>query len=320
MADKTVTVAESGGDYASLNSALSTEAANLTSASYYGGGPGRLIVSCSSFSDTTAAGTGTGYTTDSSYYIYVQGNYAVTSGAHYSESYYRLEVATTVFQNQEDYTVIEGVQVKLTASSGSSLHGLYTNQKSVSFKRCVVYQNFSSGASGAGVMLYGAAGKNMYVENCVVYGNGISSCYNIRQIIAGTAYINNCTSEGNNAGITCSAGTMYVTNCAVFNNTDDLGGTTNPTYTATDDGDAGTGNVTLGGSTQWAANFSDYAAHNFHLINGAPLIGAGSDISGTYGYTNDLDGDTRSGSWDIGADEYVSAATGNPWSYYAQAA
>jgi hypothetical protein len=48
-------------------------------------------------------------------------------------------------------------------------------------------------------------------------------------------------------------------------------------------------------------------SEDFHLIStDTDAIDNGADLSGTF--TTDIDGTTRSGTWDIGADEYVSSA------------
>ncbi len=47
---------------------------------------------------------------------------------------------------------------------------------------------------------------------------------------------------------------------------------------------------------------------DLHLRPGADAIDAGSDLSGTF--TDDIDGQARSGAWDVGADEYSAASAG----------
>ena len=48
-------------------------------------------------------------------------------------------------------------------------------------------------------------------------------------------------------------------------------------------------------------------SEDLHLKTGADCIDAGTSLSGTF--TNDIDNDTRSGTWDVGADEVVAAVT-----------
>lgn len=67
------------------------------------------------------------------------------------------------------------------------------------------------------------------------------------------------------------------------------------------------------GKTAYTDYFVDPAAGDFHLKASALTLWglSGADLSGTF--TTDIDGQTRSGAWDIGADQYVSA--GGPTTY-----
>ncbi len=56
-------------------------------------------------------------------------------------------------------------------------------------------------------------------------------------------------------------------------------------------------------------DFVNYAADNFHLSASSSLVNGGTDLSGTF--NNDLDGQTRSGLWDIGADEIINVVWDN---------
>lgn len=57
------------------------------------------------------------------------------------------------------------------------------------------------------------------------------------------------------------------------------------------------------------ANFTNVTAGSIdiHLVSGSALINAGTDLSGTF--TLDINGNTRSGTWDVGPDEFVTAAS-----------
>jgi hypothetical protein len=65
--------------------------------------------------------------------------------------------------------------------------------------------------------------------------------------------------------------------------------------------------------------FVDEDGDDFHL-NASDTVAKnkGTDLSGDsyLPFSDDIDGQTRSGTWDIGADEYVAA--GNPYYAYAQ--
>jgi hypothetical protein len=309
VADRTVHVnVGGGGDYDSLNHALTDEATNLVSTL-----DGILHIHCEgSTADTTAAGTGVGYTVDSNHYIHVVGDYAVTSGAHYSTSYYRLETTDAQsFVALEDYTRIEKLQVKITSSSSSNMHAIYYNQVMGSVSRCVVHHDLSGTAGGSAITLYGGAGDTFYTHNCVVFGTRLAAAYGYRQIVGGVHYLYNCTISANGVGVRGATTDLTITNCAIFDNGDDINATVGTiSYSAGDDAefDSGTGNVGLDNTSgTWDDHFTDYANKNFHLISSSSFIGAGTDLGSPYDV--DIDGTTRSGAWDIGADEYTLNAT-----------
>ena len=58
--------------------------------------------------------------------------------------------------------------------------------------------------------------------------------------------------------------------------------------------------------------FEDSGANDFHLASGdTDAIDLATDLSGSYSFSDDFDGDTRSGSWDIGADERAGGGGGS---------
>jgi len=65
-----------------------------------------------------------------------------------------------------------------------------------------------------------------------------------------------------------------------------------------------------GGTTDWGNVFVDYENGDFHLKAGSVLIDNGTSPSSSF--IGDIYGDTRTGTWDIGADEYVVSDTTPP--------
>ena len=97
-----------------------------------------------------------------------------------------------------------------------------------------------------------------------------------------------------------------MTNCAIFNNTDDLNGTIDITYSAIDDADEFTGKVSLNenASGEWTAAFTDYSNGVYSVKDtSSPLRNAGVSIPGI---TEDIIGVSRPKSTanDIGAFEF----------------
>lgn len=93
---------------------------------------------------------------------------------------------------------------------------------------------------------------------------------------------------------------------------------TNPDTTATNySGDSTSPDgASYQGSTP---TFVDAANDDYHLASGDDGSFEGTDLSSDadYAFSTDMEGVTRV-DWDAGVDEYIAAATGNPWYYYAQ--
>jgi hypothetical protein len=93
--------------------------------------------------------------------------------------------------------------------------------------------------------------------------------------------------------------TAIVKNTLSINTSADLLGT----ITTSGSGDS-SGTITgLVAVNQWV-NLG-VGTEDLHLKEGSDAIDVGTDLSATF--TDDIDGVTRSGTWDIGADEYVAA-------------
>jgi len=157
-----------------------------------------------------------------------------------------------------------------------------------------------------GLTFYNGGGK---VTNSIIY-NGPSNSAAIRHDSSAALYVYNTTEYNFDAGIeNASTGTLTVKNCAVFGNSgtgDDFLGTITIDNCASDDGDGTEPEV----PSDWSAVFVDYTGGNFHLKStDTDLKDSGTDLQSEGGYSDDIDGETRSGTWDIGADEYVAPAT-----------
>jgi hypothetical protein len=122
----------------------------------------------------------------------------------------------------------------------------------------------------------------------------------------------NCTATGSGVGFSNGYSPATAYNCLEYNNTTGFGIEGTPSGTlyncasedSTADNQGGSGN-----RVDQIFTFVDGANGNFHLAsNDAGAIGYGLSNPGSGLFSNDIDGQTRSGSWDIGADQYVSAA------------
>jgi parallel beta-helix repeat protein len=312
VADKTVTVKSSGGDYTSLNAALAGESANLVTNTRI------LTIECYSMSDTANAVTGTGYTTSSSYYIKILTPTAERHDGKWNSGKYRLEASgnwASLLYIQADYTSVKGLQFARTGTgSGSSyILSIYANN-------CTIAYNIVRQASGTslvgGIYLRSASWGSAYFHTC--YNNLVYDCdvgiypyYTIETLIYNNTVVD-CTT-----GILDDVGGDYASifknNLCAENTTDfDIDASSSSfTYNASSDDTAddqgGTGN-----RIGQAFTFASYGGDDFHLASGdAGAKDYGVSDPGSGLFSDDIDGVARSGSWDIGADEYVAGGGGS---------
>ena len=302
MADKTVTVKSSGGDYASLNAALSGESANLVTAQCL------LTIECYSMQDVTAADTGTGYTTNSSYYIKVITPTAERHNGKWNASKYRLEVTKdgdsgACLKIQEDYTQTIGLQVELNNTSSNTQRGIWLRNANQSEITHTIVKGYN-GTGGAGSGNRYGIHVETYSDTCTfTLINDIA--YDFVKASNGGRGITEYRG-GTGGGITLNAYNVTTHNCTTGFNQN------NQTFNAYNCGAADSGengfNGTISQTTcsSTTPTFVDKDNDDFHLaFNDSTWKDQGTDESGIF--TDDIDGETRSGTWDIGADEYIAA-------------
>ncbi len=198
---------------------------------------------------------------------------------------------------------IIGIQIKCD-DSGNGAFRLRPNADIVYIQRCVI------DATTSGVMGMhdaGAVNSTAYIENTVISsdGDGISFSSSI-----GAGHVINCTVNGlaSSNGVEVDTA-IKVRNVASFNNADDWVTVTDVEYCASDDTEAGAGNIDWdAGATDWAANFTDYTTYDYTPLNvDLPDAGVGPDTDADVP-TVDVIGNPRSGTTvTIGAFEFVSA-------------
>jgi hypothetical protein len=261
-----------------------------------------------------------GYTTDADYFLTltVAGASQVASGT--SQRHNGTEGTGAVVQPpsganygisvEDPFTVVEwlevdGTNVTVTSSDGVQVEvagsanvivqnliihdwtlandgGIYADQDNLTVLNTIIYDTTCS---------MELTGNNGTIQNTTIY-NG-SNCGLL--IYTGTGYtVENVVSMGNVGGndFSCSGSvTTFNNNMSEDTSAGDYGGSGNLVSQTTADQF-----VSISGSI------------DLHLKTGADAIDAGKDLSGTF--TDDIDGGTRAGSWDIGADEYgVGSAT-----------
>lgn len=244
--------------------------------------------------------TARGATTDSTHYRKIsvpesdRHNGLINNGA-------RISLSGGYFYMNEGYLKVEYLAFsQIIYDIASSSYGIRMAGGYATLRNCFIQNVSNSASNNAGVLIGGTApvvhncivlnadGEGMRstasfasstVYNCTIYNTGLAGLY-----LSGTASdmdTKNCLVIGS-AG-NCYSGAQTKTNCG----SSDTTGTTGLTgLTATNEF------TSIGSGTE-----------NLHLKAGATSIDAGVDLGA--GYAIDIDGYTRIGTWDIGADEYV---------------
>jgi len=308
MVDTVKTIKSSGGDYSSL-SAWEAGQQKVISAG------NTEQAECYNFQDTTGIIID-GWTTVATGYIRI---YTPSTERHTGTrgTGYRLVVSgagVDAINNAEEYVRLEGLELKASGSGASGFDHSGSISATVSDQRiesCLVYE-----CAAAGVWMGDGIVK---VSNCIIVGNtgdGITCDFGNT---GGTFYLYNNTLCANTAyGINRTNSTVNAKNnyCGGNTTADYTGAFNTKTKCASSDTSGTASYQSIAYSTSAGAYFTSVTAgsQNLHIGLSSALKDVADDLSGdaSYPITVDIDGTTRSGSWDIGADEYVSAAVGGP--------
>lgn len=289
MANKTVTVRPSGGDYTSLSAAIAGEItanANLTAA----GMDGILTISIegswSSADSYSATVSTSGFTVDSTHYLRIVADSSNHAGTSWSTSKYRFEssYADAVLELVPNYTVIDGIQIRCThpGSTGILMTGAYCKVLG-SYVRSAYRGATHTGGNGVivnsiiigtarGIYHRNGAILSVYYSNaiCTGAGYGIQAWTGGRVLTCKNSYFHGGTGSIYDEG----GATITITNCAT---SDGLYSTTDVNYDTNN-----FVNVTSG-------------SEDFDLPAGSGLLSLGSDLSedSVYPVTTDILGVTR---------------------------
>lgn len=295
------TIRSSGGDYTTVSAWEAGEQGDLVTADEI------RVAEC--YNDWVGGLSNTvvidGSTTDSTRYLVVraaagQGHDGTPETGFWIRS---TNASVSTIDVRDSYTLIEGIEARVTNTSSGFARGIYLNTGSSNstVRRCLAR---SQAASGSGIQAISGV-SSIRIECCLAWGslNGIS-------VAATTHAVDNCTAADCTTGFTTSAAAV-VRNSVAYNNTTNWSGTWggSSTHNATSNGsdDAPGGNSVTSISS---SDFVDAANNDFHLASGSALIGSGTNLYTDF--TTDIDGDTwpSSGAWDIGFDYRVAAGGG----------
>lgn len=328
----TNTVRPSGGDYTSLSAWEAGEQGDLT-----GVRDEIAVAECYAMSDTTVVSVD-GWTTSATQYIRIYAPSTERAEGKWDATKYRLEVSASgaALGIIEDFVRIEGLQVYNTHANGTdavlvfhgstgSIHASHcvfrcvngttaTRRRGISSRcgqqfiwNCIAINCRDTGVTSQGFHNNSSGGSTNYWYNNLAYncdqgfqGGGSDEPVAKNNIAA------SCTTAFP-VGWNWPAGSDY--------------NTTNLALAAVG---SGAMNDPPGANSRVSQTFAfvDAANLDFHLTGSdGGARDFGTDLSGDAGlaFSDDVDGQTRSGSWDMGPDEYVSGgSTTKPWYAYAQ--
>ncbi|MFN3075351.1 MAG: hypothetical protein ABT940_00440 [Alphaproteobacteria bacterium] len=300
MADVSFDIGGGASDYSTLSAAEAAQEAvrpNLVS------NDERLIFNMYAFDDTTAATIAGTWTTDSTRYILITSPSSERHSGTYSTSKARMtNTAANCLTLTVNYTVVEWMQFSVSTANITCV--------TVNNDGCIV-RNCIMRATDTNPQILLSMLNNCTIRNVLAYESGRHGFF----FNGGTITCQNCTAANcvRNGFWNLGATAVTITNCLGHSNGNgstlwdfvDDGASMTPTYCSASDAStelsSGTGN-----RQSQTFTFVDEANDNYALAStDAGARDLGTSLSGSF--TDDCAGNTRSGTWDIGAFEYISA-------------
>lgn len=308
------TVKASGGDYTTLQAAINACPANITAAGTNETWEIELYASAGQQDPVTISGK----TTDATHYIRI---YAPTSERHNGvpgagtkarivSDFFSDAVAITSACNVKIHFIefvcgtnpqgavrfnaaaAMDVEIKgCLVGSGAWVYPAFSVYSATSGKMVVANSIGAFGSQGDFFNAASGTGYTCYLYNNTAYSTLTSSFGGIIGRSAGTVVCKNNVVRVGSGTYSCYSGTMS--------------GNNNISSDGTAPGTTATINST--------PTFVNAAGNNFHIASGDTVArGHGADLSAdaNFAFSDDIDGDTRSGTWDAGADQFFVAPVG----------
>jgi hypothetical protein len=291
----TLTVDTDGtsGDYSSLSAAVAAVPSTLDD---------DYVIECAASTGVADSSTVAISKTNGAYTLKIRAASGHEASTAWNASKYRIEVtgAWNIAFRPQSTTTVEGLQIRATNSNSTGIR--------VDANDCVIDSCFVR--CGGDRAVFDRFGDTVAVNS--IFVGGAVATYE-RATVGTTSYIYNCVISGGTYGLLINSSRfVYLKNCYVGNAaTADISnsGTLYSTTSYTEDGSEST--TTAAYSTSSGCYFTSVTAdsEDFAIGSASSLKDNGTDLSddGAYKFSDDIDGDTRSGSWDIGVDEYVAS-------------
>ena len=265
-------------------------------------------------------------TTDSSHYLTIQTDAADRFSGKWDTSKYRLDLTSAAngIDIVAPYTNLIGIPVRLTTNTSFLPVVNIGHSASVQMSYCYVEYVGSGVCPCLGLSGYYATGFrawNSILVNRTTYSSTSASSAVIymgdNSATAETLTFYNCTVIGTRWGINISPGSNKVVVCknVLVQSTLDAFTIGSNAWTGSDYNAANSAAATGGAHDRVSQTFTfvNAGAGDYHLDAadaGARTYGVTDPGSGLF--SDDIDGQTRSAPWDIGADQYVAAGGYDP--------
>ncbi len=302
------TICASGCDYTVLETAMNANEQNLTDA-----GGDYFLAEIQDGSDDTTAVTVHNYTTLAANYVRIYTTAAARHPGKWDATKFELTVTNVTAINVNiNFAYIEGLQISVP-SNGSYDDGIVfqtiTGAGAIYASYNIIRQVPTSGNDNSYGIYVGDAEFTAYIYNNAIYdfrldGSTYGS-YCIWTNVVGTAYLYNNTTYNCRNGIAITTGTNTAINNISNNTSNDgfVGTFTSSDYNASDRAADAPGANSRNGA-DGDLNFVAPTSGDFHLAAAdSNAIDKGTADPGAGLFSDDIDGATRSGTWDIGADE-----------------
>lgn len=305
---RTRTVKSSGGDYTSLAAWEIGEQADFVAADEI------READLYAMTDTTAVLID-GSTTDATRFMRIK--VSERHAGAWDAAKYNLSVANSIALDiRDDYVRIEGLQVEVNAANAANqipcnVQSQTVTNNEIRIDSCIfrTHTNVSFSTNTLGLNSVNTHSK---IWNNVFQVRSAHASNRCVQIDGVTCYFYNNTVQGNGngTGVRHFTSTTLMKNCTIVNHATCItvtSGTLTRTYSFSSDATMGAGTGNQNNVTEASMGFVDAANTDFHIGSSSLLKNAGTDLSAdaNLAFSTDIDGIARTGTWDIGADEFT---------------
>jgi len=313
------TICESGCNYSQLSTWEAAQQANLT-------GTGPCIANISGIWTNVDNGriSVSGWTTTETDYVKIYTEGEARHNGTFSQTAYRVyndnNVSGPVVTIAEDYVIIDGLQVGTSNITRPGITGINSDVTLADNNLINISNNIVVGHANYAYYQYGINGVrpngNYYIYNNLIYNlSKASGSTGIRTLNASKAFVYSNTAYGGNYGFRGTNGVTAVVLVLKNNVCKNASGECyHSSYNTTDStNNLASHDTPPGLNPIWCnVTFFNENASNFHLSSTDTCArGNGTDLSADpyLKFNYDIDRETRTGTWDVGADQYNAGVT-----------